>query len=235
MISFARRMDKAPPDEHEFGLIRLLAPHVRRAAKLYGIVEGETSQAHTLSAVLDLVATPVLLFDAAGNCIEKNDAAERFLQETNVLQWDVRRLRARAPAVDAVIGGQPLSLGLGDPDGRKFAMHILPLTGGLRESVGGRPRAVSEMFTQTMGELRPLPGEVLVRLYGLTFAESPLIGPRAANHSVDAAAAVLGITRSTARTHLRQVFAKTGTSRQSQLMRLVLSAAPSPAADSRSG
>jgi len=86
------------------------------------------------------------------------------------------------------------------------------------------------MFIQAVGELQPLPGEVLVRLYGLTFAETRLIGLLAAGRSLDEAATALGISRATARTHLRHIFEKTGTTRQSQLMKLVLSALPQPSA-----
>jgi DNA-binding CsgD family transcriptional regulator len=74
----------------------------------------------------------------------------------------------------------------------------------------------------------PLPGEVLVKLYGLALAETRIIGLLASDLGLDAAAAALGIARTTARTHLKHIFEKTGTSRQSQLMNLVLSALPRP-------
>jgi DNA-binding CsgD family transcriptional regulator len=73
-------------------------------------------------------------------------------------------------------------------------------------------------------------GEVLVKLYGLTHAETRIIGLLASDLSLDAAAAALGISRTTARTHLKHIFEKTGTNRQSQLIKLVLSALPRPPA-----
>ncbi|MEJ0016047.1 MAG: hypothetical protein WDN25_05680 [Acetobacteraceae bacterium] len=237
-VGFTRSEAVGPPGDREAALIRLLAPHIRRATIFHGIVERDAARSQDLAAALDLLQTPVLLFDAAGTCIEANAAAERFLATTDALRWDNRRIRAReraveseitaAVAVDAHQDGRSLSFAFAEGDGRKFAAHVLPLTGGLRDRMGGQRNAVSAMFLQTVGDLQPLPGEVLVKLYGLTPGETRLIGLLAADHSLDEAAAALGVARTTARTHLRHIFEKTGTRRQSQLMKLVLSALPRP-------
>ena len=92
--------------------------------------------------------------------------------------------------------------------------------------MGGRRRATSAVFIQTVGDLRPLPGEVLVKLFGLTYAETRLIGLLATNMDLRDATASLGIALTTARTHLQHIFEKTGTNRQPELMKLVLSALP---------
>lgn len=229
-VGFTKPESAGPPDEEEKALIRRLAPHIRRATLFHAAMERDAARALDLVEALNLLRMPVLLIDAAGSCVELNAAAERFLADTDALHWDRRAIRARDPAKDVAFGGHPVSLGLDDADGRKFAVHVLPLTGGLRDRMGGHGRAVSAMFIQAVGDLQPLPGEVLVKLYGLTPAETRLIGLLARGHSVDETAAALGIARSTARTHLRRVFEKTGTARQTQLMKLVMSALPAPPA-----
>ncbi|MEJ0016048.1 MAG: helix-turn-helix transcriptional regulator [Acetobacteraceae bacterium] len=250
MISFTRRADQPPPGERERALIRLLAPHVRRAAVFQGVLGLAASRIGDLVATLDLIQAPVLLFDAAGVCVEANAAATAFLSSVGVLALNQGRIRTGDTALNeamamAVVADptelgtaarQPMSFALTQADGRRFVAHVLPLAGGMRDRLGGPRRAVSAMFIQAVGELRPLPGELLVRLYGLTHAETRLIGLLASARSLGDAAAALGISQTTARTHLRHIFEKTGTRRQSQLLKLVLSAlpqAPSPAQSAR--
>ena len=64
--------------------------------------------------------------------------------------------------------------------------------------------------------------KILMSLYGLTNAEVNLSKRLAEGANLDQAAADLGIARNTARAQLRSIFAKTGVSRQSMLVSLIL-------------
>ena len=64
---------------------------------------------------------------------------------------------------------------------------------------------------------------VLRLLYGLTNAEAELAGRLVLGESVQDACDWLGIALPTGRTHLGRIYAKTGTSRQGELIALVLS------------
>lgn len=109
--------------------------------------------------------------------------------------------------------------------GRDFALEMLPLTCGARldAATGG---AVLALFLQEVGVLEPLPGEILVKLYGLTPAETRLLALLGQAMNLREAAQTLGVRETTARTQLRSVFAKTGTCRQAEVVRLVMSALP---------
>jgi DNA-binding CsgD family transcriptional regulator len=65
--------------------------------------------------------------------------------------------------------------------------------------------------------------EALRELYGLTEAETQLVELLCQGSSLDEAALARGVTMNTARSQLKQVFAKTHTTRQSELVRLVIS------------
>ncbi len=238
-VGFTRHRDDGFFGDQEIALMRLLAPHFRRATIFRGIVERDSARTEDLAAALDLVQISVMLFDATGICVERNAAAERLLAGTDVLRLIKGNLRARDRQLDLQItaatsgagdldriGTQTLSFGFTQDDGRRFAGHVLPLTGGLRDRMGGRRRATSAVFIQAVGDLQPLPGEVLVKLFGLTYAETRLIGLLTTNIDLGDAAASLGIALTTARTHLQHIFEKTGTNRQPELMKLVLSALP---------
>ncbi|MDH3910250.1 MAG: helix-turn-helix transcriptional regulator [Rhodospirillales bacterium] len=65
------------------------------------------------------------------------------------------------------------------------------------------------------------PRDMLAKLYGLTPCEVTLALELLYGRTLEHAAARLSISMNTARTHLRHVFQKTGTNRQSDLLRLV--------------
>jgi len=60
-------------------------------------------------------------------------------------------------------------------------------------------------------------------LYGLTPTERQISDHLAAGKEIKEAAICVGVTLETARFHLKRIFAKTGTHRQVDLMRLMLS------------
>jgi DNA-binding CsgD family transcriptional regulator len=64
--------------------------------------------------------------------------------------------------------------------------------------------------------------EVLQNLYQLTSAEAELVQLLSQGFSLDEASQQRGVTINTARSQLKQVFSKTDTRRQGELMRLVL-------------
>lgn len=72
-------------------------------------------------------------------------------------------------------------------------------------------------------ERQPMPRpEQLRQQFGLTAAEAAVALQIISGDGVPAVAGRLGITQGTVKIHLAHVFAKTGTSRQAQLVRLVL-------------
>jgi DNA-binding CsgD family transcriptional regulator len=67
--------------------------------------------------------------------------------------------------------------------------------------------------------------DALRRLYGLTPAESAFLFEIVRGDGLRAVATLLGVSRATARTHLRHMFEKTGTQRQAALVRLATNGA----------
>jgi DNA-binding CsgD family transcriptional regulator len=64
---------------------------------------------------------------------------------------------------------------------------------------------------------------VLMELYALTPAEAELAQCLSQGNSLEAAAKSRNVTLNTARSQLKQIFAKTNTNRQGELLQLVLS------------
>ncbi|MGE0419682.1 MAG: helix-turn-helix transcriptional regulator [Acetobacteraceae bacterium] len=236
VASFTRYEADGPPTVTQVNLLRLLAPHLRRAVIFHGVHQKISDRTEALSAALDALAVPIMLLDREGRCVRANQAAEHFLSVSDAVRSEAGLLRARDPTIAAewasalttTTPATRMSFALTQADGRRFAAHVMPLTGALRARIAGGSNAAAALFIQPVGEHQPLPGEVLVKLYGLTPAETRLLALLGQDLSLDETAATLGITMPTARSHLQRIFQKTNTNRQSQLVRLVLSALPRP-------
>lgn len=223
--------------KRELEIMGLLAPHIRRALAIHETLDFKDCRLFDLRNTLDLAPNPILLLDDRGTLAEANRAAERFLSEQQVirivqglLRFDDAEVGSRVDAaLIAAARGQNSSgatIALRTSDSRAFAMEVLPLTSPIRQKSAGR--AVLALFIQEIGAIEPLPGEVLVKLYGLTPAETRLLVLLAQNMTLREAAATLGVSEATVKTHLQHLFAKTGTSRQAEVIKLAMSALPRP-------
>ena len=121
------------------------------------------------------------------------------------------------------MGKTGLSVRLTDPDEAPQFAHVLPMNGSeLRTRL--QPAAVAAVFIG-----RPEPeGEaaVLAAAFGLTSAEAQVLTSLLAGRTRAETAAHLGITLATTKTHLINIFAKTGVKRQAELMRLAAQVLP---------
>ena len=66
-----------------------------------------------------------------------------------------------------------------------------------------------------------IPGQAFAELYGLTTSELRVLLAMAPGLGVKEAAKMLGIGENTAKTHLQHIHSKTGTSKQTELVRLL--------------
>jgi len=67
-----------------------------------------------------------------------------------------------------------------------------------------------------------VPADVLAELFGFTPAESALALLLSNGLTLDEASEELGVSRNTAKSHLSTVFSKTGITRQTKLIQLIL-------------
>ena len=98
-------------------------------------------------------------------------------------------------------------------------VHVLPLVGASRDifAVADTLLVVVDMVNTT-----EVDGNALLGLYDLTFAESEITQHLALGRSLKEIAAVRGVTVATVRNQLKNIFEKTGTHRQLELVQLVL-------------
>ncbi|WP_296743309.1 LuxR C-terminal-related transcriptional regulator [Mesorhizobium sp.] len=219
---------------HRFELI---TPHIRRAMLIGKVIDLHRVEAATLADSVDQLASSVLVVDAAGRIIHANASAHRLIAEADVLraangriaafdQQGSRQLldvSAAAEAGDVAVGRNGVALPLLGRSGERYVAHILPLTSGARRKAGVSYSAAAAVFIRKAALDLPSPPETLARQFNLTPAELRVLFAVIEIGGVPEVAPVLGISEQTVKTHLHRIFAKTGTKRQADLVRLVAS------------
>jgi DNA-binding CsgD family transcriptional regulator len=152
------------------------------------------------------------------------------IQNNRLVPVDPAARAALARALDEAVadeaempdGGFTLAL----PEGEKAGLvaTILPLNRGERRHLRGA--ATTAIFVQDPVVVPPFPGEAFAKLYDLTGSELRVLLAMAPGLSVKEAAEMLGISHTTAKTHLQHIYSKTGTSKQTELMHLFQSSTP---------
>jgi DNA-binding CsgD family transcriptional regulator len=106
-------------------------------------------------------------------------------------------------------------------DGQRYVAHTLPLTSGARRRAGVAYRSVAALFVRKAALAMPPRSEVIGKAFRLTPTELRVLLAVVEVGGTPEIAAALGIANTTVRTHLGRLFAKTGTARQADLVKLV--------------
>jgi len=106
-------------------------------------------------------------------------------------------------------------------DGERYLAHVLPLTSGARRLSGAVRSAAAAVFIRKAALDLPSPLETVAKLYRLTPAELRVLYAVMEAGGVSAISSMLGISEATVKTHIQHLFEKTGTRRQTDLVKLV--------------
>lgn len=217
-------------DAERFAALRLLSPHVRRAIAISRLFELKDVEASDFADTIDALSAGVVLVDAGGAVLHANPAALALFRAAEGVGCVAGRIALDDPvaaaALDGAIraaaeGGASAASGLAVPFRSRRAephvVHVLPLGGERRR--GCAPRAVAMLFVTPVGGDRP-PMAALTQVYGLTAAEARVFELVCKGLTPAEIARLQGVAASTVKTHLLHIFEKTGSRRQSDLIRL---------------
>ena len=215
-------------------LMRDLAPHIRRAITISDLLDLRTVERQAFSAVIDSITTGICIVGAGGEILHANTAAKAMFENKLPIRSDNGRLRvpdktataellraiAAAQEEEAHIGSNGIGVALGGTDGRHSVAHVLPLA---RGDVRTRlvPQALAAVFVNEDGPASFVNLEAIARSFEFTASETRLTHELVMGRTLAEAAAALGVVESTVKTHLQNVFFKTGTSRQVDLITLL--------------
>ena len=149
---------------------------------------------------------------------EKSGALHAAAADTDRILHDIF---ASADRRDASAGARGVAVPLVDAGQERWFAHVLPVTSGRRCEAGRAAHALVAVFIRRTAPNAPPPLEALARLYNLTAGEMRVLDAVLRERGVKAMAEALGLSQGTVKTHLHHVFRKTGTARQSDLVKLV--------------
>jgi DNA-binding NarL/FixJ family response regulator len=232
-IALARPWASGPFTSDELAFARALMPHLRRVATLHAHVEGTTAIARTAIDALDGAQAPLLLLDANGRLVHASAEADRLLHDADGLTAGRDGLRAATSALSARLrAAVARAAGSRRTPGVSGALHLRRPSGKpdlVLVAIPARSRsfgpdigraAVILQITDPLAHAMPDPA-ILADAFDLTPSEALLAADLLCGLSVVEAAAKRGRSVATVRTHLASVLAKTGTARQTDLVRLL--------------
>jgi DNA-binding CsgD family transcriptional regulator len=215
--------------------MRLIVPHVRRAVLIGNALDFGTMEATAFADTLNGLAAGVFLVDEQARIVFANRSGQVMLDEGKTLCRKAGTLtaidpRSRATLLqvvalaregDAAIGVNGIAVPLSSPPDQRWLAHVLPLTSGARQHAGMEYSAVAAVFVHQASLEAPPSMGTMSKFYGLTPGELRVLAAVSQVGGVSAVAETVGIGEATVKTHLQRLFAKTGTSRQIDLVKLV--------------
>lgn len=213
----------------------LVLKHMARALSLAAKL-GTLEQRQSLNgALIDALPQAIFALDGESRVMFTNRLAEAMLIRADAVRLVDYKLQchfcsdqakleqviksAIAPTTEEPRGGWAcVHAGSGQ---KTFAAFVAPIIFSEALFVSSEARVLLIVTDPTDASFAD--EQALHDLFGLTPAEARLASALSAGHSIESAAALLGIAQATARSELKSVFRKTGLTRQQDLVRMLTS------------
>lgn len=221
-------------EPEEWHLLETIVPHLQRAAEVHRLLSHSRAITDSLGQAFTVAGFAVFLVNEDCQILFNNAKAEELLRCRAGLQYCWGRLVATDHVVGErlqalVRGGQKPGRGDSggggtlelrhDDEGRPLIAHVIPLAVARTLAILDREHPAAAVFVVDPG------ADLLARVqhfaarFGLTGAETRVLAEIISGNGIHVAAGKLKVTEGTARTHAKRVLAKTGTTRQSELIR----------------
>ena len=214
--------------------LRLIVPHIRRAVLVGQMVDRAAAEAATFGNALDGIGAGLFFVDASGRIVHANTSGQDMLAQGVLARGSSGKLASydtsAVQGLDEIFGitesgdaDEPRggAVPLTARDGEHYVAHVLPLTAGSRRQAGASSEAIAAVFVKKAALNMPSPLDIIAKFYKLTPTELRVLFAIVQVGGVPDVAQSMGISPSTVKTHLRRLFAKTGTDRQADLVKLV--------------
>ena len=235
-ISCQRPKSKGPFEDREGLVFATLLPHLQRALTLYLQFNQMQFSILGLETALDAFEHAVFGLNHVGRVVLSNRRAEALAQAGDFIRLVNGALssintdqnsRLQSLLTDAVAAGSGIGLSSGgsmflDCNSGKPPLRLTVTP--LRSSLPGSVVQVAALVFVSDPALRPQSRASIMRaFYALTPIEARVADLLIQGLEVRAVGEALGMTLASARFRVKQVLSKTGTRRQTELMRLMLS------------
>ena len=245
-LYFWRRSDQSDFDQASMAALAAILPHVRQALEVQRRIRGPQLDAvpagsFTLAS-FQASRHGILVLDERGKVLFANPEAERIARsgdgmairngflslDDSQVATEIERLMALAIGIahDAEFAQiRPVRVPR-QSGSHSYEVLLIPVTDGVQRAVLP-PKAAFMVAITDSAAVNDLSHQRL-RDYGLTGAEARLCQALVRTGSLPGAADELHITRSTARSHLKNIFAKLGVTSQVQLVTRIAASQAQP-------
>ncbi|MGH8807737.1 MAG: helix-turn-helix transcriptional regulator [Noviherbaspirillum sp.] len=235
-LRICRPRDAKAFSEKDKAFLRRLLPHLKRAVILHSHLDRRESERKLYAGAVDSLMVGTVILDENGKILQTNQAADELLRERDglriannaleaVYQRDNRELRRLIKKALSGYAKPDLSvveaMSVMRPSG-KNSLGVVVRSVPISDWSEGKNRPAAAVFVRDPEGKPQAPHEVVRQMFGLTPAEATLAIELANGLSLDEIAEALNIRRNTARAHLRSIFSKTGVTRQTELVRILL-------------
>jgi hypothetical protein len=220
-------LERAPSPPRALALVTAVAPHVARALRLADRLAAHGDRHELRAADLDRVPLGVVLLDRAGEVLSLNRAARGLIANCSALELDPPRLRPRAPAARVLL--------------ETLVARVVAAPAGGRRPPGGRLHLDDETWRRldllvtrcaTRLDRQEVHGIVVLSAEGATpsperrladlFDLAPEDAELAVELAVGRGTGGDGDERKVPREQVDTLYRKLGTTRQADLLRLLL-------------
>ena len=228
-----RHRDNGMVDDETRRRASLVIPHVRRAVLIGNMLETSATGTTAFIEALNGLAAAVFLVDKCSRIVFANTSGLAMLDDGKILSVSKDELTAvdlgselseavaSAAGGDAALGMRGVAIRLRAAQQSSWVAHVLPLTSGARQQTGESFAAVAAVFVHKTSIEARSSMESIAKLYRLTPGEMRVLSAVSDVGGVAEVADAIGISKATVKTHLQHLFGKTGTNRQTELVKLV--------------
>jgi DNA-binding CsgD family transcriptional regulator len=235
-IRVCRGIESPGFDANDKELLALLVPHLERSVLLHTRLNRFETERNLYAGAVDQFAVATIILDENGRVLQTNQVADQLLREKDGLKISGEGLQVGNPrdakefrrlvklALESQKATHPSvieAMRVQRPSGRAD-LGIVVQSVPLGEWSEGRHCPAVVIFVSDPEQESRAPQDIVKALFNLTPAEAQLAILLANGLTLDEASEQLGISRNTGRAHLRSTFAKTGVTRQTMLVRLIL-------------
>ncbi len=215
-----------------YALIDLLGSHFRRALELNRQVFEACEERNALAQLMERLPLGIVIVDSESRVLTYNKKLAQIASDgrgisikNSVLSTgsslDTKNLRRmiRNVAHNAEVEGQSISF---LPDNGNMPLSALVVPFNATSYLGGNNGKKAVVFISSPEVHIDIPIEILKSLYKLTTAEAKLVSLLIKDRNLKAIAEQFGLSKHTIRTQLKSVYEKTGTHRQAELVRQII-------------
>jgi len=234
-IAFSRPRGMKNFGVREYALLETIIPHLQKAFQIYLKFAEIRLEKEILSECFEKIAQGIIVLKRSGKIVFMNASAKDFIAAKDGLQIDrngvltarttleTKKLRNVVESVfepQNIIRTKSILQITRNSTRRPLSVFVSPFSEDFNPS---KTEQLALLLIndpeQEITDLEPL----LNRIYHLTPAESKIAAMLAQGKTLNETCDILSIKQNTIRTHLKRIFSKTETRRQSELVKLILS------------